>query len=191
MSMAVVSLLVLVGVILIAWKFKFNPGLIGFGAAFVLGFFVCDKNGVPLSSIKGGCKVLFAGFNTKLWIRIMMVSIFFAIGQCDGTLEVFTKKFVRLIRGRNKLLPIVFYVLTLVLAAIGAGSIGVLILLMPIAAAMAAEQKLDFMLTGLAVAFGGAVGGVSPLAATGIVGVSTAAEVGITVGNGIFTHYLV
>ncbi|MBQ9422953.1 MAG: hypothetical protein IJU32_05190, partial [Pyramidobacter sp.] len=64
----IISLLVLVAVILVAWKFKLNPGLLGFGAAFALGFFVLGgKANVPLSSIKGGCAVLFSGFNYKLW----------------------------------------------------------------------------------------------------------------------------
>lgn len=190
---AVVSLLALVLVIVISYKKSWNPGLCGFCIAFILGFFVYFEKGenlLAVSSIKGGCSVLFNGFNSKLWIRIMLVSIFFAIGQLDGTLNVLTAKFVSLIRGKNKLLPWVFYFLTLILAAVGAGSIGVLILIMPIAAAMAKEQKIDFFLTGIAVAIGGAVGGVSPLAATGIVAVSVSAENGITLGNSLFLHYL-
>ena len=186
-----ISLLVLVVVILIAWRTGWNPGLLGFCAAFILGLFVLTESGNSISSVEEGCAVLFGGFNYKLWLRIMLVAIFFAIAQLDGTLEVLTKRVVGMIHGKNKLLPILFYLLTLILAALGAGSIGVLILLMPIAAAMVAEQKLDFMLTGLGVAIGGAVGGVSPLAATGIVGVSVASSVGIEVGSGIFTHYLV
>lgn len=187
-----ISLLVLILVILIAWKTGWNPGLLGFCAAFILGFFIITGESTSsISSIEEGCSALFSGFNYKLWLRIMLVAIFFAVAQLDGTLEVLTKRVVGLIHGRNKLLPILFYVLTLALAALGAGSIGVLILMMPIAAAMVAEQKLDFMLTGLAVAIGGAVGGVSPMAATGIVGVSVASSVGIDVGSGIFTHYLV
>jgi len=187
-----ISLIVLIMVILLAWKFKWNPGLLGFGAAFLLGLFVAGGEGESaVSSISGGCKVLFNGFNSKLWLRIMMVSIFFAVGQLDGTLEVMAKKAVGLIHGKNKFLPWIFYLMTLILSAIGSGSIGVLILLMPIAAQIVKEEKLDFMLTGLAVAIGAAVGGVSPMAATGIVGMSTASAVGIEVGTGIFTHYLV
>lgn len=184
-----ISIFVLVVAILIAWKFKWNPGIVGFFVAFIFGFFVYSQ-GVPISSIEGQAKVLFSGFNAKLWLRIMMVSIFFAIAQVDGTLEILTKKVINSIRGKNKLLPIIFYFLTLVLSAIGAGSIGVLILLMPLAAAMIKAQKLDFMLTGLCIAIGAAVGGVSPMAPTGIIGVSVAAQQGIEVGNSLFLHYL-
>lgn len=146
-------------------SFKFSrktSGIVRFLYCLYFGFFVYFEKGenmLAVSSIKGGCSVLFSGFNSKLWIRIMLVSIFFAIGQMDGTLNVLTAKFVSLIKGKNKLLPWVFYFLTLILAAIGAKYIGVLILIMPIAAAMAKEQKLDLFLTGIAVAIGGAVGG--------------------------------
>lgn len=61
---------------------------------------------------------------------------------------------------------------------------------MPIAAAMCKEQKIDFMLTGLAVALGGAAGGLSPLAATGIVTCSSASTSGIEIGIHTFIRAL-
>ena len=131
--MAGISLIVLLAVILIAYFKKMNPGLLGMAAAFIIGFFliVTDKT-FTISSVAGGCKAILSAFPYTLWFRIMVVAIFFAFVELNGTLELFTKKFINLIGGRTKLLPFFFYILTAFLAAIGAGSIGVLILLMPI-----------------------------------------------------------
>ena len=191
----VISLLVLVAVILIsAWK-KVNPGLLGIVAAFILGFFVMQKTGagveIALSSPAARARVLIAGFNYSLWFTIMAVSLFFAIANENRTMEIITNKVITLIRGKNKLLPIVFYFLTFAIAAIGAGSIGVLILIMPIAAAVAYEQKLDFLLIGVSIGLAAGAGGISPLAFTGIIATNLGALAGITVTSELFIRYFV
>lgn len=78
----------------------------------------------------------------------------------DGwNIKCFDSKVCQPDKGKEQIAPVGILFFTLILAAIGAKYIGVLILIMPIAAAMAKEQKLDLFLTGIAVAIGGAVGG--------------------------------
>ena len=167
-----ISLVILVAVILISYFKKINVGLVALLGAFILGLFVTEVNSngvaIALSSPAAKAKTLIGGFNYSLWFTIMAVSIFFSISQIDGTMELVTKRLVMLTRGKTRIIPIVFFILSTLVGALGAGSYGVLLIFMPLATSVAMEEGISFILMGIAVAVGAAVGTCSPLGTAGI-----------------------
>jgi len=87
--MDTVSLIVLVVVILIAYRFKVNPGILGVGAAFILGFFLLEPTTtgkmVAVSSSIAKAKTVLAGWNSSLFIILTGVSFLFSMARENGT----------------------------------------------------------------------------------------------------------
>ena len=192
--LALISLLGLIAIIIIGMKTNVNCGILGIAYAFILGFFIVTQtsNGVEtvVSSALMGGKPLRNSFGTNLFLSILGVSLLFGVARVNGTLELGTHKLVALCGGRKWLMPIVFYLAAVFLSAIGAGSIAVLALICPLAASVAFEEGISYTLMLVFAGFGGAAGGMSPLAPTGIVAVNTAASVGLDIGSEVFWRFL-
>jgi di/tricarboxylate transporter len=94
----------------------------------VIGVYVAPPLGVEL-----GVKGVVAGFPADLALTLIGVGLLFALAQVNGTLDVVAKLGVRLCRGRAALLPILFFSLTCLLSASGAGNIAAVALVAPAA----------------------------------------------------------
>lgn len=163
-TMAVVSLIVLIATIAVGVKVKNVPmGILAIGVAFLLGLFVCPEGETAAMSV-GKAKLLTNGFNYTMWLTLMSVSIFFGIGQENGSLAKLTKKMVYVVGGKRVLLPFVFLIVAYAISAVGLSGVGTTILLMPFAAQVAKNEKVPFMLPCYAIAVGGAAGAFSPVA---------------------------
>ena len=112
----------------------------------------------------------------------------FSISQENGTLELLAKKTVSLAGKRTNLIPIIVFVFSTILAAVGPGTIPVMSLMAPYTCALAASMGYSPLLLGATSVLGAAAGGISPIAPTGILGISLAADQGIT---GIATPYFI
>lgn len=169
MNYALLSLVFLIGAIVLGFTRKINTGLVAIGLSLFLGVI----GGIKENDIMGG-------FPTRLFVMLLGVMYFFSIAQENGTLELLAKKVVSLAGKRTNLIPIIVYVFSIILSGIGPGTIPVMSLMAVFTMALAAELKVSPLLLSAISIMGAAAGGISSIAPTGIIGITLAAEQGIT-----------
>ncbi len=167
--MATLSLVFLIGAILLGILRKVNIGLVSFGLSLVLGL---------LSGAKA--KAIQAGFPTGLFVTLLGVMMLFSIAQENKTMELLARRVVALAGRRTYLIPIIVYVFSVVLAAVGPGTVPVMGIMAVFTCSLAAEMKVSPVLLSATSVLGAAGGGLTPIAPTGILGLSLASEQGIT-----------
>ncbi|MBQ3402026.1 MAG: C4-dicarboxylate ABC transporter [Synergistaceae bacterium] len=153
----IISLLVLAVVVAIGFIKKINLGFFALGAAFVLG----TVGGMKASQIT-------AGFSSSMFVTLVGVTFMFGMASQNGTLELFSKKVVALVGKRTVLIPILMFVLSAFISAIGPGHIAAGILMTTFAMFLAFEMKINPMATSLYAKLGANAGCASTLSITGI-----------------------
>ncbi len=120
MTISVISLVVLAAVVAVGFIKKVNLGFFAMGAAFVLGL----AGGMSASEIADG-------FNSSMFVTLVGVTFLFGMASNNGTLDLFSKKVVALVGRHTVFIPILMFVLSAFISAIGPGHIaaGVLVLL--------------------------------------------------------------
>lgn len=126
MDMNLISLLVFVGVIALAFICKVNTGLLAIIAAVGLAMATGIKE-----------KELFAMFDGKMFLMLMGVMYLFGIAEENKTLDLLAKKVVNLCGGKVQLLPPLLFVLAAVISGIGPGLISATALMAVISVALA------------------------------------------------------
>ena len=167
--MAILSLVFLFLAIFLGFWRKTNMGLVAFGLALVLGKIA----GVAAKTIQ-------AGFPTKLFVTLLGVMLLFSIAQENKTMEQIARRIISLAGKRTALIPIIVYVFSAVLAAVGPGTVPVMGLMAVFTCSLAAEMRISPVLLSATSVLGAAAGGLTPIAPTGILGLSLAEEQGIT-----------
>lgn len=153
----VISLLVLVFVVAIGFIKKINLGFFALGAAFVLG----TVGGMRASQIT-------AGFSSSMFVTLVGVTFMFGMASQNGTLELFSKKVVALVGKKTVLIPILMFVLSAFISAIGPGHIAAGILMTTFAMYLAFAMDINPMATSLYAKLGANAGCASTLSLTGI-----------------------
>lgn len=163
-----VSLLVLVAAIVLAFVCKVNTGLVAMAAALIIGRCagVADK-------------ALLKSFDSNLFLMLLGVMYLFCIAQENKTLDVLAKKAISLCKGNVKLFPIIMFVVAAVLSAIGPGLISVTALVAAISVALAKQSGIDPIKLLPFGTLGSFAGGLSPITPSGLVAISKAEEAGI------------
>ncbi len=173
----------------------------GLGLAIFLGFFRKMNTGlvcIALALVIGKMANLsddsiIEGFNYSLFLMLLGVTYLFGLAEINGTLNLLAKKIVTLAGKRTFLVPIVMYVFATILSALGPGTIPTSAIMMVFGMTLAIEMKINPAMLGAIVFLGAAGGGMSPLAATGIIGINLCGEFGLTgiekplLINGIFS----
>jgi di/tricarboxylate transporter len=168
MSIAAVSLLALLGVIVVSCFSRVNPGLLSIALAFVIG----RAAGLPSAAIAGG-------FPSGLFVTLTGVTLLFGQARVNGTLEKVASRSVRLVSGNRGMIPIVFFFLALGLSTIGVGNIGATALLAPVAMSVAGRAGISGFLMALMLANGANAGSFSPFASGGIIARTLMARIGL------------
>ena len=159
-----------------------NTGLLCIAFALVLG---------RMSGVSDA--VIMKGFNSSLFIMLLGVTYLFSMAQINGSLDLLAQKVIALAGRRVYLIPIIIYVFSIVLAALGPGSVPTMAIMMVFSMSLAAEMKISPVLLSTLTVLGSCAGGLSPLAATGIIGANLCAEFGLTgiendfLLNGVFS----
>ena len=180
--MALLSLLFLLLAIFLGFVRKMNTGLLCIAFALVLG----RMSGVSDAAIM-------KGFNSSLFIMLLGVTYLFSMAQINGSLDLLAQKVIALAGRRVYLIPVIIYVFSIVLAALGPGSVPTMAIMMVFSMSLAAEMKISPVLLSTLTVLGSCAGGLSPLAATGIIGANLCAEFGLTgiendfLLNGVFS----
>lgn len=180
--MALLSLFFLLLAIFLGFVRKMNTGLLCIAFALVLG---------RMSGVSDA--VIMKGFNSSLFIMLLGVTYLFSMAQINGSLDLLAQKVIALAGRRVYLIPIIIYVFSIVLAALGPGSVPTMAIMMVFSMSLAAEMKISPVLLSTLTVLGSCAGGLSPLAATGIIGANLCAEFGLTgiendfLLNGVFS----
>ena len=180
--MALLSLLFLLLAIFLGFVRRMNTGLLCIAFALVLG---------RMSGVSDA--VIMKGFNSSLFIMLLGVTYLFSMAQINGSLDLLAQKVIALAGRRVYLIPIIIYVFSIVLAALGPGSVPTMAIMMVFSMSLAAEMKISPVLLSTLTVLGSCAGGLSPLAATGIIGANLCAEFGLTgiendfLLNGVFS----
>ncbi|MCW2581323.1 MAG: hypothetical protein JWQ53_113 [Klenkia sp.] len=155
MSPEVLSLLVLVGILLIATLLPIDMGVLGFGAAFLVGAVV-----LGLSTDE-----VLAGFPADLVVTLVGITYLFGIAQVNGTVDLLVAGAVRAVGGRVGLVPWVMFAVSAVL--VGIGALFAVAIVAPIALRFAARHRIDPLYMGMMVVHGALGGAFTPISVYG------------------------
>lgn len=167
MTISVISLVVLAVVVAVCFIKKVNLGFFAMGAAFVLGL----AGGMSASEIADG-------FNSSMFVTLVGVTFLFGMASNNGTLDLFSKKVVALVGRHTVFIPILMFVLSAFISAIGPGHIAAGVLMTTFAMYLAFEMKINPMATALYAKLGANAGCASILSMTGILAKSLSEPMG-------------
>ena len=136
--MPVISLIVLAVVVAIGFIKKVNLGFLSLGVAFILAML----GGLKASAVTGG-------FSSSMFVTLVGVTFLFGMASQNGTLDLFSKKVVALVGKNTVLIPILMFVLSAFISAIGPGHIAAGILMTTFAMYLAFEMKINPWVTAL------------------------------------------
>ncbi|NCS97816.1 MAG: hypothetical protein GW762_04480 [Candidatus Pacebacteria bacterium] len=160
MLTAIVSLSALLVIVILSCVFpKLNPGLLALAAALGIGVYMAQLS----------TKVILAGFPSELFILLVTMSMVFGIAQKNGSLDVVTHHAVNIIRGQALLLPLLVFVLSFVISALGPGNIAAVALLAPMTMNLAKKHKISPLVIAIMLCTGANAGAFSPFSPTGVV----------------------
>ena len=167
--MALLSLASLAGAIFLGFFRKMNTGLVCIGFALLLG----KMAGMADRDIIGG-------FNYSLFLMLLGVTYLFGLAEINGTLKLLTRKITVLAGKHTYMIPIVMYIFATVLSALGPGTIPTTAIMMVFGMTLAVEMGINPAMLAAIIFLGAAGGGMSPLAATGIIGLDLCEGFGLT-----------
>ena len=167
--MEILSLALLFFAIILGFLRHMNTGLLSIAFALVLG----RVAGIPDKAVIGG-------FNYSLFLILLGVTYLFSIAQLNGSLELLAEKVVALTGEHTSFVPIVIYGFSTVLSALGPGTVPTIAIMMVFSMTLAAEMKISPVMLAALVVLGASGGGVSPLAATGIIGRNLCEQIGLS-----------
>jgi di/tricarboxylate transporter len=164
MTLAWLTLLALVLVVVMSCVTRANPGVV----AVVLGWLVA-RFAAPWYGATLGEKAIWAGFPAEMFLTLLGVSLLFAQADANGSLKLVSGAAHRLCRGRPGLVPLVFFAAALLLGSAGPGNIAAAGLMAPVAMAAARQAGVSPLLMAVMVGHGAIASSVSPFTAAGVV----------------------
>jgi di/tricarboxylate transporter len=168
MTMAVVSIVVLVALFAATLVRGFDLGLGALSAAFLLGL----AAGVPADEVS-------AFFPADFFVLIVGVTALFAAAQLNGTLDWLLDLLLRLVGGRLVLVPLVPFVVGAVLTAVGTLPAAATAIVAPIALGLAARYGISPLVAAVLGITGIISGLLSPLAVYGVTARELSSKLGI------------
>lgn len=155
--MAIVALLFIIVAIIFGIARKINVGLVSLGLAIIL-------------ALIGHVKVttISSGFPTSLFVTLLGTTFLFSIMQENKTLELMSKKIIGSVGKRTFLIPIVVYLVSYVMSAVGPGGIPVIPVMVLLAVVLSMQMGVSPIMMGVLADLGAVGGTASPIALTGI-----------------------
>ncbi len=169
MNPAIASVLALIFAIILSMVSRLNIGLVAIALAWIVGVFVAGMK----------AEAVMAGFPATLFLTLTGVTLLFACAETNGTLAWLAHRAVGLVRGNNRLLPLLFFLIAMVLSTVGPGAIAAVALVVPLAMAIGERAGVPRFLTALMVANGANAGNLSPISTVGVIANTKMAEAGL------------
>jgi di/tricarboxylate transporter len=168
-SPALLSLFALLVAISLSIATRVNVGLIAIAFAWLIGVYVADL----------GADAVMRGFPATLFLTLAGVTLLFAAAEDNGTLERLAQRALSFARGDSRVVLVLLFVISGVIASVGPGALVTVALVAPIAMATGERAGLPPFLTALMVANGANAGNLSPISAVGIIVNTRMAEAGL------------
>ena len=169
MDAATISLGALLIAIIVSCTLRLHVGFLAIALAWLVGVYVA---GMDVGQVM-------AGFPTNLFLTLAGVTLLFSQAQANGTLDRIAHTAVRYCRGNVGIIPMMFFLLTFILASIGPGNIAACALVAPMAMAVAGQVGVPVFLMAIMVGNGANAGSLSPIAPTGVIVNGVMAEIGL------------
>lgn len=167
MSAQLIALGVFVAIFALSAARNVNIGIVMFPAACGVGLWVADM----------ALKDVVAGFPLSILVLLVGVTYFFGVAHANGTVDWLIESSLARVGGRDRLFPLVFFVLTAALSAMGAPLGG--LVMAPMGMSIAHRRHIDPMLMALAMGAGLSAGAFAPTSLFGIITWGTADAAGI------------
>ncbi|CAM3752270.1 SLC13 family permease [Tsukamurella ocularis] len=167
MSAQLIALGVFVAIFALSAARNVNIGIVMFPAACGVGLWVADM----------ALKDVVAEFPLSILVLLVGVTYFFGVAHANGTVDWLIESALTRVGGRDRLFPIVFFVLTAALSAMGAPLGG--LVMAPMGMSIAHRRGIDPMLMALAMGAGLSAGAFAPTSLFGIITWGTADAAGI------------
>ncbi|WP_166822267.1 SLC13 family permease [Brevibacterium limosum] len=162
-----IALIVFVALFAIGAMRGVHIGILMIAGAAGSGLFLAD---MTLDEVIGG-------FPLSIMVLLVGVTYLFAIAQSNGTIDRLIDTALTKVGRRAVLIPLVFFILTAGVSAMGSALAG--LVMAPVGMQVARRYRVDFALVGLAIGFGLGAGGFAPTSLFGIVTYGTAHDAGI------------
>ena len=168
MAHDVISLLLFIGVILLAFFRKVNVGVVALavGAIAVRIFGLTDKQ-------------LIAGISASMFATLVGITLLFAAVTQTGALDLLARKIIALAGNRMWIIPIAVYIAGFIVAGVGPGAIPALAIIPAIAAVIAVEVGFDPIMLVLIGEAGLMAGRMTPITPEAAIITKAAADAGI------------
>lgn len=171
MNYALISIIGLILAIIIGVKRKVNIGIVSLFFAFVLGFFVFKMNAKD---------IYVKGWPIGIFFVMMSAMFMFSFANVNGTMKLLAEKLAYAIKGKIRILPLVFFIVTGIMTACGADPT-IIAFMLPVAIHIGQKAELNPIILCVTVLAGALTGSsCSPLAVIGIVTSGLAAKEGVT-----------
>ncbi|MFN6555162.1 SLC13 family permease [Mycolicibacterium septicum] len=167
MTIQLLALAIFVGVFAVsAWR-NAHLGVLMFAAACGVGL---GMAGMPIDDV-------IDGFPIDILVLLVGVTYFFGIAHANGTIDRIIEVTLAKVGHRTVLLPLVFFLLTAAISAMGSPLGG--LVMAPIGMMVADKRAIDPMLMALSIGTGLSAGAFAPTSLFGIVTYGTAHQAGI------------
>ncbi|MEX3652955.1 MULTISPECIES: SLC13 family permease [Mycolicibacterium] len=167
MTIQLLALAIFVGVFAVsAWR-NAHLGVLMFAAASGVGLALA---GMPIDDV-------IDGFPIDILVLLVGVTYFFGIAHANGTIDRLIELTLARVGHRTVLLPLVFFLLTAAISAMGSPLGG--LVMAPIGMMVADKRAIDPMLMALSIGTGLSAGAFAPTSLFGIVTYGTAHQAGI------------
>lgn len=169
--MEMLSLLALVFVIVLgSFRTDLNIGLLSISLAYIIGVYFAGFEVSVISSF----------FPSELFLMLVGITLLIFISKENKTLDQLADIAITLSHGHPAILPLVFFIVSFALSAIGAGNIAATALIAPFAMGIAHRTGINTLLMIIVVCTGANAGTFSPIAATGVINAGLLNKIGIT-----------
>ncbi len=156
--LALLSLLFLIAVLVLGFIKKVNMGFLAMGMALI----IARIGGIP-------DKTVISNFSTSLFITLVGPAFLFSMAVNNGTMDLLSRKMMKLVGKHLWCLPLIIALLTYVLSSCGCGNIPTFAIILPLGIALAAELGIDVIGMGLIITLACNMGCMSPISNGGII----------------------
>ncbi len=167
MAIQLTALALFVAVFVVATVRRAHIGVLMFAAACGAGIWLAH---MPIDDV-------IAGFPLSILVLLVGVTYFFGIAHSNGTIDRIIEAALDKVGDREALLPLVFFLLTGAISAMGSPLGG--LVMAPVGMLVADKRRIDPMLMALSMGTGLSAGAFAPTSLFGIVTYGTAHEAGI------------
>lgn len=160
-----VTIVVLAVIFLISTTMPVNLGAVALVAAFLVGTLTVglSTDEIILGVADGG--EIVGGFPGDLFLLLVGLTYLFALAQDNGTIDQLVRWAMRLVRGHLAAVPWIFFLLSMVLSAVGA--LFAVAIVAPLAMPFARKYGVNLLLMGMMVVHGALGGAFSPISVYG------------------------